>query len=294
MGAPALGRYAPFLFALGAAASFAAMAACVRVVAEALPLAEVLFLRNALSLLLLAPLLIRRGVSWRTKRLHLHLLRALSGLAAMALYFFAIHHLPLADAILLNYTSPLFVVIAAYFWLHERPSREALLALALGFAGVGVLFHPSSAVASLAGAAGLGSGILAGIALTAVKRLAQTEPPERIVAYFALIATLASLPFAATGFSVPSVQLLPFVLGLGLFGTLGQLAMTRAYELGRASHVAPVGYTSLIFAAWIGWIAWDEALDAVHWLGAALIAAAGWLVRRPAPAPPSATPAARW
>ena len=115
-------------FALISAAGFAVMAACVRVAAaELLPQAEVVFFRNFMALIVLLPLLGQHRVTLRTRRFGLHLLRATAGLSAMYFYFFALAHLPLADALLLNYTSPLFVAaIAAAGMLVARERTEPL------------------------------------------------------------------------------------------------------------------------------------------------------------------------
>ena len=100
-------------WALLSALSFAAMAACVRLAGQNLPQSEVVFFRNFMALLFLLPLLLQQRVSLRTQVLPLHLLRAAAGLTAMYLYFYALLHLPLANALLLNYTSPLFIAAIA-------------------------------------------------------------------------------------------------------------------------------------------------------------------------------------
>ncbi|MCF7821463.1 MAG: EamA family transporter, partial [Mariprofundaceae bacterium] len=100
-------------FALLSAASLASMAACVRMVSFDLPQTEVVFFRNFIALLILLPLLLRNRVSLRSDRFHLHLLRAISGLTAMYLYFYALKHLHLTDALMLNYTSPIFIALFA-------------------------------------------------------------------------------------------------------------------------------------------------------------------------------------
>ncbi|RME84192.1 MAG: DMT family transporter, partial [Zetaproteobacteria bacterium] len=142
----------------------------------------------------------------------------------------------------------MFVALIAALWLRERITGARIAALIVGLCGVALLFHPSSAAASAAGLVGLASGALAGLALTTVKRLSSTEPPERIVAWFALLATLMSAAPALYGFVWPHKAEWLIIAGLGAFGTLGQITMTKAYERAPASRVSPLGYTSLIFA----------------------------------------------
>lgn len=281
-------------YALLSSAAFAVMAGCVRVASESLPQAEVVFFRNFMALLLLLPLLRHRRVSLVTGRPGLHVLRAVAGLGAMYLYFFAIAHLPLADAILLNYTAPLFITLIAIAWLKERMTRPRTIALGIGLAGVAMLFHPSSAVASTAGILGLASGALAGLALATVKKLSDTEPSLRIVVIFALLASLMSAVPMLWDFRWPNQVQWAWLVAVGITGSIGQLGLTRAYSLAPASQVSPMGYTSLVFAGMIGFAVWQESPDGLGLAGTLAIVAASVAVGRertePAPEPPSAVP----
>lgn len=280
--------------ALLSAASFAMMAACTRLASQSLPQAEVVFFRNIIGLLLLIPLALRQKLTLRTQHLGLHLFRAGAGISAMYLYFYAITHLPLADAVLLNYTSPLFVSFFAVIWLKEELTSKRKLAGVLGLIGMAFLFHPSSAIASVAGLAGLCSGLIAGLALTSVKKLSNTEPGLRIVILFALLASLLSGIPMLWAFTLPSGQVWFWLVAVGAFGNLGQLCLARAYKLAPASQVSPLGYSGFIFAGLIGFFVWQEAPDYWMLVGTVFIIAAGVLVAReriePMPAPPSATP----
>ncbi len=269
------------LWALASAAGFAVMAALVRHLSTAFPQAELVFFRNAMALAFLLPLLIKQKVSLRTPCFRLHLVRASAGLAAMYLYFYALARLPLTDALLLNFTSPLFVALFSTLWLHEGWTVSRIVAYMVGVAGLGLLFRPSSAVFSLAGLAGLASGALAGLALTTVKRMASSEPGARIVVWFALMATaISALPLFTSPKLVPQGEEWLWLLAMGLAGSLGQLGLTLAYAQAPASQVAPLGYTSLLFAGLIGYLFWDELPDPVGLAGMLLILTAGLLVSR--------------
>lgn len=269
------------LWALASAAGFAVMATLVRHLSTAFPQAELVFFRNAMALAFLLPLLVKQKVSLRTPCFHLHLVRASAGLAAMYLYFYALARLPLTDALLLNFTSPLFVALFSTLWLHEGWTVSRIVAYMVGVAGLGLLFRPSSAVFSLAGLAGLASGALAGLALTTVKRMAFSEPGTRIVVWFALLATaISALPLFTSPKPVPQGEEWLWLLAMGLAGSLGQLGLTLAYAQAPASQVAPLGYTSLLFAGLIGYLFWDELPDPVGLAGMLLILTAGLLVSR--------------
>lgn len=280
--------------ALLSAASFAAMAATIRLLSESLPQSEVVFFRNFLALLILIPLMRGQKVSLRTEHFGWHLFRAAIGLSAMYLYFYALFHLPLADAMLLNYTSPLFIALFATLWLGESWTRHRRWAGVIGFIGVALLFHPSTAIASTAGLIGLISGALAGLALTTVKKLSDSEPGMRIVAWFAILASIISFVPMLFEFVWPNEKTWFWLIVMGVFGNMGHLALTRAYKLAPASQVSPLGYSGLIFAGTLGFIFWDETPALVGLIGSGAIIAAGILVARervePMPEPPGGVP----
>lgn len=280
--------------ALLSAASFALMAACVRIACSQLPQSEVVFFRNLIGLLVLLPLLHRQKLSLKTSCFPLHLLRALSGLAAMYLYFYALRHLHLADALLLNYTSPIFIALFALLWLKESWTGHRKLALLLSIIGLALLFHPSADLLSTAGLLGLTSGALAGLALTTVKRLSASEHPVSIVVWFGIISSAVSAIPLLWSFEWPQGSAWAWLLAVGFFGSLGQLALTGAYQRAPVTQVSPFGYTGLLFAGLIGFLAWGEQPDLTGIAGMLLITIAGITVAReratPAPQPPSGVP----
>jgi len=274
------GRYNWVLFALLSAASIASMAACVRIANTELPQSEVVFFRNFIAVLLLVPFAIRQKLSLRTNHFGLHLVRAGLGLCAMYLYFYAVTHLPLTDAVLLNYTSPLFVSLFAVMWLKESLTTRRRLAGFLGLVGVFCLFHPSSASASVAGVIGLLSGLMAGLAQTSVKKLSNTESSLLIVLMYAFFASIFSVIPMLLEFTFPSGRMWLWLTAVGGFGTLGQLSLTRAFTLAPASQVSPLGYSGLLFAGLIGFYFWHEAPAEWTIAGTILIVIAGILVAR--------------
>ncbi|OIO71267.1 MAG: EamA family transporter [Zetaproteobacteria bacterium CG1_02_53_45] len=290
-----MGEKSWVVFALVSAASFAAMAACIRILSEHLPQSEVVFFRNFLALLMLLPLMYRQKVSLKTEVFGLHLFRATIGLSAMYLYFYALFNLPLADALLLNYTSPLFIALFATLWLGESWTKQRRWAGILGLTGVALLFHPSSNMASAAGLIGLASGALAGLALTTVKKLSDTEPGIRIVIWFAILASLISFIPMLFEFRLPDAKQWGWLIVMGIFGNIGHLALTRAYKMAPASQVSPMGYSGLVFAAILGYLLWGEMTDMIGLIGTTAIVVAGILVARersePMPEPPGAVPA---
>ena len=277
---------------LVAAALFALMSVLVKQASATFSPAELVFYRSAFGLFaiwgviaarqrqLLAPL--------ATAHVHAHVLRGLSGFAALVLFFYALANLPLATAVTLNYTAPLFLAVLSAWWLRERHGRSLVGAVLLGFFGVVLLLRPQlQDQAWLPALAGLVSGMLAAVAYVNVKQLGRLGEPEwRVVFYFTLIATVGGAAWmAAAGWHVPRAQDWPWLIGIGLTATLAQLALTRAYHRGRTLTVGALAYTTVGFSALYGVLLFDERLPLAAWLGMGMVAAAGvWAVRAAAPA----------
>jgi drug/metabolite transporter (DMT)-like permease len=264
---------------------FASMGASVKAISSDLPNEMTVFMRNAFGLLILSFWLLQMGPGkLRTRVVHLHIMRACFGLAAMYCFFYALAHLALAQGLLLKMTAPLFMPLLAFFWLRESAPRLALLALPLGFAGVILVLNPGGDFSWIA-VIGLLGGLLAAIAKITVRRLGRTEPTFRVVFYFALFATIISAVPLLWTWQTPAPQTWGLLLLMGAAGTLGQLLLTRGYAIANASQVAPFTYFSVIYGAAYGYLFWDETLDITFISGALLIAVAGLLALRPSRPP---------
>ena len=261
---------------------FASMGVAIRLVATEVPTEVVVFFRNLFSVLLLIPWLLRRaGAGLVTRVPGLHLLRAIAGLGAMYCFFHAIAHIPLAEAMLLKLTTPLFIPVIALFWLRERITPAIALAAALGFAGVLLVLRPGFSGISVQAAIGLLGGGFAAVALVTVRRMADTEPPARIVFYFAALATLVSAVPLAWVWRTPSPPALGWLVAISLLATLGQVCLTRGLALAPASQVGPFGYFAVIFGAAYGWFLWHEPLAWGTLVGSLLVLASAVILTRP-------------
>jgi drug/metabolite transporter (DMT)-like permease len=260
-----------------AGALFALMGLCVRLASGTFSQTELVLYRSLAGLLFLAPLLLRPS-SLRTAHWQTHLWRGLAGGTALWLYFYAITHLPLATAVSLNYTSPLFLTLYGSRHLGERAGYRLRLALLAGFAGVLLLLQPVLTPDRLIpAAAGLASGALASLAYVNVRRLGQAGEPEwRVVFLFSLTCSAAfGLLAVFDGIDAPAPGDLPLLLTLGLSATLAQLAMTRAYGRGRTLVAGCLSYSTLLFSALAGALVLGEMPGPLAWLGMALIVLAG-------------------
>ena len=260
-------------YALAAAAALAVGAACVKGASAELPNAMVVFFRSAIGLAMLLPWALRGGPgTLATRKLGGHLWRAAFGVISMGCYFHTIATLSLAEAVLLTNSMPLYVPFIAWIWLGEKPPRTSLPSALLGLLGVGLIVKPGMAgFASWAALIGAFSGVTAACAMVSIRRITDTEPAPRIVFYFMLLATaVTALPLPWLWQS-PSAASLGPLLGVGLFATLGQLCLTKAYGAMPAALVGPFTYTTVVFAGLLGWLLWGERPDGYSLLGIALV-----------------------
>lgn len=261
---------------------FACMGVCVKLGADSFSTTELTFYRGAIGVLVMAALMRAGRTRFGTPYWRRQLTRALAGTVSLACYFFAISILPLATAVTLNYTSPLFVALMLMLWFRERLPRLALIALSIGFAGVVVLLQPTFVSDQWLGAlAGLGTGLIASLAYIHVRELGRLgEPETRTVFYFSCLTALCLLPFVVIdgGFTRPDAEGAAILAGVGLFGAAAQLAMTRAYRFGTTIVAANLAYSTVVFASLFGLWLWDETLGQAMIAGMALIVLSGVLV----------------
>lgn len=272
---------------------FATMGAAVKAASAELSTGMIVFFRSLVGLVILLPLLARRGSNGlRPARdlWPLYLLRALIGLAAMYCFFYALGRLPLADGMLLKLTAPLFMPLIALLWLGERGSRTAILAVPVGLAGVILVLEPTGRF-EIAALVGLAGGALAAGAKVSVRRLTHTEPAARVVFWFAVLAAVCSAPLAVLTWQPPTPGAWGLLAAIGLLATVGQWLLTRGYGAASPAQVGPFTYTSVLFAGLYGFLFWSEVPDTLFAAGAALIIGAGLLALRRGPVRPATSSA---
>lgn len=252
--------------------SFALMGAMVKLAGD-VPLASKVFFRNLVTLGITSAvaLRLRQNPFGPTVNLRLLLARSFCGLMGVLLYFLALGEMNLAEASLLNKTSPFFVTIFAVVILGEKMSRSVVPALMLAFAGALLVIKPQWDPSFLPALAGLGSGLFAGMAYTLVRALGGRESPNRIIFYFSLVSTLATLPvFLFRPFQPDGGQWLALI-GTGVFAAGGQYGLTLAYHQARASRVSVFTYLHVLFSLVVGFILWNERPDLLSIVGGVMI-----------------------
>lgn len=262
-----------------AALGFSVMSLLVKAAGQRLPVQEVVLARSSVGVAMSWYSLRRRGVPIWGQRRGLLLLRGLLGYAALSCFFYALVHLPLAEATVIQYTNPVFTAILATIFLAEsmRP-REMVLVLA-SLAGVVLMARPDILFGG-PGATGLNpvavgvallGAVLSAAAYVTVRRLGRTEDPVVIVFYFALVATAGSIPLTAASPVLPLGWEWLALAGVGVVTQVAQVFLTKGLREEPAGRAMAVGYMQIVFAALWGLIFFAEFPDAWGIAGALVI-----------------------
>ena len=264
---------------------FSIMGVCIKLASPHYGTMEILFYRGLTGVVIFSILMRLQRVPHATPVLGLHVRRSLSGVTAMALWFYAIAHLPFASAMVLNNMSSVWLgaIVVAFGWWHTRRILypRLLAAVLLGFMGVLLLLNPGAANHPIHSAwmPGLLSGFLSAVAYTQVQSLGEAVEPEVRIVFYVSIGT-ALLGLAGTfllheGFTLPAWRTFWLLPATGLFASLGQWCLTRAYTRGAALVVASLQYLGLVFSSLFGVLLFREPLAWIGWLGMAIIVVAG-------------------
>jgi len=235
--------------------------------------------------LTLPGLLRRQSGGLATRRPGLHLVRALSGLGCFYTYFLALKHIPLVDAALLRNTAPLIVPLVILLWQGQAVHRSQWLPLLIGFAGVLLILRPGTADmgVSIWHLVGLASGLGLAISMVSTRRLAHTEPEERILFYYFSLSLLVIVPWWLLNAEPIPASAWPWLLYIGAAMYLSFLLYTRAYQFATASVLAPTAYFTVAFAGVLDWLLWHHLPDGPALAGTALVIAGGLLILRSRP-----------
>ncbi|MCF7220887.1 DMT family transporter [Marilutibacter chinensis] len=263
------------LLMFGSTIFFAFMVIAIKLASETLHTFEVAFFRNFFGMLATVPLLMRHGAGiLRTDQLPRYVFRCFIGVVSMFCGFWAIGHLPLAQAVTLSYSSPLFVTIFAVFWLGEQVRARRWAAVAIGFIGVLVIVRPGTEGFTAGTLIAVAAAVLSGLVAIQIKQLSNTEPADRIVIYTTLLWVPMSLLPAVAVWEWPQGITWLWVIAAGVLGTGGHMLWTRALKLGEVSALTPISFMQLPIVAVLGWLLFDQGVDRWTLTGAAIILAA--------------------
>jgi len=284
------------LFMFLASLSFAAMGGFAKVVSQILPPVEVTFFRNIFGVVLVGLAIWKVPLKQIGGKPFLLLFRGSMGFMALLAYFYIMAHIPLGEAVTYNKSSPIFVAIFAYIFLNEKLHPSALIAIVLGFVGIVLVAQPQGGSFDKYDILGIFSGIGAALAYTSIRELRKYYDTRAIVMSFMGVGTVAPLvlmvitPYVNTPneldwmfaeFVMPQGIEWMYVTAVGIFATISQLLMTKAYELTKAGIVGTISYSNIVFAVLIGVLLGDPIPDIWTTLGILLVIISGLLVALP-------------
>ncbi|MCR4716071.1 MAG: DMT family transporter [Lachnospiraceae bacterium] len=263
---------------LMAAFSFALMNLFIKLAGD-LPTYEKAFFRNAFALLFASAVLFKDKIKLNAGKGNYFdlIMRATFGTIGVFFNFYAIDHLNIGDASMLNKLSPFFSIVFSYWVLKEKAKPYQWLAVVTAILGAFFILKPGGAdIISFPALIGLISGISAGFAYTFMRRATLNGVPRPyIVFFFSGFSTLVFMPFCIVGYKeMTAIQFLFLVL-TAVSATMGQFSITAAYSHAKAADISVYDYTQIIFASLMGFFFLNEIPDIASVIGCVIIIGAG-------------------
>jgi len=260
---------------------FAVMQIAVSMCDSDIGVMEQIFFRNLISLLV-SFVIIRKnhGSLWGEKKYQGALLmRAFMGWIGLVLSFYALRHATQADVTILNKTSPFFITILSAVFLKEKFSKVQIPALILVFLSALLVSRPTFDSSFLPLLAAFGSAAASAVAYTLLRYFKEKVDGMTVIMYFSTFSTLVSLPFMLFDhFQIPELKQLFLLLLVGIFGSLGQIALTYSYRLVKAAEVSIYNQTGIVFSILLGFFVLGEIPHPLSVLGGFIIIGASYLV----------------
>jgi drug/metabolite transporter (DMT)-like permease len=265
------------LYMVGATIVFSASSACSKWLVASYPAGEVLFTRSVVSLATLALFILpTTGMAvFRTDRLRHHVLRSFSQFVSQSCLIIAFSLMPLAGAIAINFSAPLFATLASIVLLKERVGMARWTVLLVGFLGVLIVTNPGAGAFQVGALFALTNAILYGTVTAAVRGMTATESAATLTLYQLLLITGFFALVAPFGFIMPTWNHWGLIVFNGVANAVGQYWWTKSLHLGPASAIAPFFYLSLVWAVVIGFMVWGDVPTIGLLIGSAIVVASG-------------------
>ena len=257
------------VFILLATLSFAIMNVMAKDISR-LPAMQVVFFRTFGTFILIFPYMLIKKVSIVGENPFFLTLRSVTGVISLSTFFMAIQRMPLGSAISIRYLGPIFGAIMAYYFLKEKINKWQWISFGIAFSGVIVLKGFDLRIDFLSLSLILVSAIFLGMVFVLIRYLGQKEHYLTIINYFMTISMLVSLCFISQ-WIMPNGHEWKSVIGIGIFGLIGQVFMTKSFQLEEASTLAPFKYMELVYALIMGFFFFGETYTLFAFGGIVLI-----------------------
>lgn len=263
---------------------FAGVGALIKYLSETVNQSQLIFFRNLFATLLLLPWVTKgRFIKLKTGRLPLHFFRAFTGLTGMYCFFYVLANMPLSSAVLALKIAPFFIPVIAHYWLKEAISLKSIIAIIVGFIGVLFIldiFNPAAQFDAIFALIALFCAMLVATTKCTLSKLSDTEPALRIVFYFTTISTIVSFPIMVLYWQPIPTNAWWLIIAMSALAVLGQLFMTKAYQYASPVKIGLLGYSSVVFAAILGAIFWQQQITISLFIGMAFLLWAGNMTLR--------------
>jgi drug/metabolite transporter (DMT)-like permease len=251
---------------------FVMVTGLVKYLGPTMPAPQAAFLRYALGLILLVPMLpFREGLRLQKHQLRLSVWRGVLHSGAVTLWFFAMARIPIADVTAMNYMAPIYVTIGAALFLGERLALRRLGAIAFALLGVIIILRPGFREIGAGHMAMVLATLFFGASYLLAKRLTDEMPAGLVVVLLSVIVTIALLPMALVVWVPPSGFDLIILFLVACIATLGHYTMTLAFKATSISVTQPVTFLQLVWAVTLGVVVFGEAVDPFVVLGGVII-----------------------
>ncbi|MDR1614066.1 MAG: DMT family transporter [Campylobacteraceae bacterium] len=282
------------LYMLIASFFFALMGVFVKLLSSSLGVLEIAFFRNIFGVALIGATIFSSPLKNKGGKIGLLFFRCIIGFLALLAWFYNIAHTSLADAMTFSRTAPIFTAVIAFFALNERLGKKGWAAIFIGFVGIIFIMKPSGLTLKITDIMGLFSGFGAALAYTSVRELKKYYDTRTIVLFFMATGTVGPVLIALADrflnmsffgelfgeVTMPYGINWFYIVCMGIFATIAQIFMTRAYGAARAGIVSAVSYADILFSVLFGMIVWSSFPDLIGLFGIILVILGGILVAK--------------
>lgn len=265
------------LFMIGATALFSASNAFAKWQVAAYPVGEVMFFRSFSSLVVCAAFVLpSSGLTvFATRRPRAHIARGLSQSISQTFTVIAFSLMPLAGAIAISFSAPLWSALLSTIWLKERPGPARWTALLCGFIGVVIVANPGPDSLQIGAFFALANAVMYGSVTVAVRGMTATESAPTLLMWQMVTIAVFHAFLLAFGFQWPSLFDVSMLAGSGIANAAGQYLWTKALHLAPATAVMPFFYLMLVWALAIGYAVWGDVPTNELLIGAGVVVASG-------------------
>ena len=266
------------LFALATSIVGSTAGAAGKLITNQVNIYSIVMIQFAICMLVILPVLKRQGgVSLKSPKWKLHLVRSLAGWLGFITFYAALNSVSLVEVNLLRNTAPLFVPIVVWLWLSIIVPRNRWIPLVIGFIGVCLILKPKPGEGRLdiGYLLGLCSGIGLAISMVGTRLLSGTESSSQIMFYYFFTSLVCSTPLGLYHWQTVPLGAWPYLLYIGISIYLALWLYTLAYSYAKPSLVSPISYFSVVFSGMLGWIIWGFIPDFLSIIGIGFVIVAG-------------------